>query len=148
MQADAIRPLPLPSPGSIDAGFLSGRRANAPVLVLLAAPDRDQLEPTDASSAGEGSLSRKEVDRARSNIGPAPVQIAACDPSSDLSRDLPFDLLRARLGPGYLKRVSNDLDVPHGTAKKWFLGQNRPSFERRLKLWDRYGDLLREDCAA
>ena len=144
MQADANRSLPLPFPVSIDTGFLSGRRANAPALVLLAARMTEQLEPTDSSSVGEGSLSRTVVDRKRSNVGPKSVQIAACEGDADL----PFDVLKKRLGPGYLKRVSNDLDVPHGTAKKWFLGQNGPNATNWVRLRETYSYLLREGRAA
>ena len=79
-------------------------------------------------------MCRSEMDRRRSNIGPGAVHLSACDGM--------FDVLRARLGAGYVKRVARDLGLPHGTVKKWFLRQTRPGFERRLQIQDVYGELL------
>ena len=79
-------------------------------------------------------MSRSEVDRPRSNVGPKPVQSKSCAAVLAVLRDLhPRDRD---------KTVAKAIDAPLGTVKKWFLGQNGPNAE----YWDRikrvYGDAL------
>ena len=129
--AHVLQPMPAPIPGSV---LSSGRRANAAAPVAVPPDLPDRTASTSRSSVAEGDLSRSEMDRRRSNIGPRAVHLAACAGA--------LGVLRQRLGAGYVKRVSCDLDVPHGTVKKWFLGQTRPHYARWLQIQDVYAELL------
>ncbi len=116
----------------IGAGPVDGRRANAPILLVATARFIEQLDPTDASSAGESALSRPDVDRERSNDSRVPVHDFTCV----------LSYWRRRYPKKPVPHVAAALGMAPGTVKKWFLGQTTPGPDARSRIFVVYGEEL------